>query len=141
MRISAIIAASCLSAIMVGGFVVGCSSDSSSPGGGTSDPCAAGTSKCANDTKPSADDQAKATAACKAEVAGSCSTQYKLFVACAQSKQTCTADGKTDGAALLAACKAEYDAYAKCKTPPADAGAETAPETGGETGGDAASGG
>lgn len=98
-------------AALVIGSVVACSSSSSSSsssgGGGGGFSCDSA-SKCSADPPPD-----KTT--CENELKGSCASEYTAFGNCQVSKQTCGADNKTDGQALLQACQTEFNAYLKCK--------------------------
>jgi hypothetical protein len=96
-----------VSFLVVASVVACSSSDSGSSGGG-------GGFSCDSKSKCSADPATDKTS-CENELKGSCATEYKAFGNCTLSKQTCTADNKTDAQALLNACKSEFEAYAKCK--------------------------
>ncbi len=79
-------------------------------------------SKCSGD--PAATDASKK--ACEDEKAGKCGAEYGKIVVCAESKQTCGADNKTNnGDKLSQECASELGEYLKCKTAnptPVDAG-------------------
>jgi hypothetical protein len=95
--------------------------------GGPSSGGASSSSSSSSGGKPAFDCNAKSacpgdaqgdTAACEAEMAGSCGAEYRAFGDCALAKQVCTASGTTDPQRLLEDCRAALDAYMKCKQGP-----------------------
>jgi hypothetical protein len=73
--------------------------------------------KCVNDPPPSSDD----VATCNQALNGPCGAPYRARLDCVARNQTCTADGQTDRAAVLAACQREETAYENCVPVPPDA--------------------
>lgn len=82
-------------------------------GGG--DVCSA-SSKCSGDPKPTDAEKKAATDACQAAIkdGAKCAAEYKTLLTCAQSKQKCTSDNKTDNTALVTDCATEIAAYTTC---------------------------
>ena len=75
-----------------------------------------GVSKCSAD--PKATDAEKAACEAATKSGFKCATEYSALISCAQAKQKCTSDNKTDGAALATDCKTEIEAYVKCAQTP-----------------------
>ncbi|MBX7096199.1 MAG: hypothetical protein K1X89_00675 [Myxococcaceae bacterium] len=78
-------------------------------GGG--DVCSA-SSKCSADPKPTDADKTACQTAIKDGT--KCAAEYKAVLTCAQSKQKCTSDNKTDTTALVTDCMTELTAYTTC---------------------------
>jgi hypothetical protein len=98
-----------------GGTSSGETSTGETSSGGTSTAavdCDTLKSKCPNEPELTADDRAR----CKELLASACGDQYKASLACTASKETCDADGMSDGEALQTACETEKDAWEACSS-------------------------
>ncbi len=82
---------------------------------GSSDPCTA-SSSCSADVKAT-DAQIKACQDQRAAIT-TCRAEADSFGNCQVSNKKCTSSNTTDGAATLAACKTQFDAYTTCSTKP-----------------------
>lgn len=69
-------------------------------------------SKCSADPKPTDADKTACQTAIKDGT--KCAAEYRLILACAQAKQKCTSENKTDSTALVNDCSVELTGYTNC---------------------------